>query len=807
MTDILIRSKTDAGVVWVDSAEKLTSPAIREADGSPAAAPLIREQAMPGGGFRYWFDASELTRWTPDTPVLYRLTAGAEEIRFGYIELRAESNRALLLNGTPIYLRGYIRGFLSHEHPNMTGGTLREAAIKNIRQAKKFGFNLVRFHSTIPTEEFVEAADEEGMLIHMEIGFAFEVNEKAEKKNISMSDSTWEETILRFRNHPSVAIFCIGNELHNSGHYPEVRTLCDLGRRLAPSKLIMDNSGWGEFDRQTADVFSQHIAYFFPFKHHGNMFKVDAPWRINGSAYDEALDVSAEKADFRAEIHRTVTPVRPTLAHEAAHYIDIPDYAALERKFDEFCAKVGPEYLQANGIVKPKYFSEVRKLIARKHLEEKMPDYMAASRLTKLNALKIFFEKCRLSPLCGFEMLQFADCFVYENKNGIVDFFDDDKYITPEWMLRFNGDAALLAKMESEVFHYGDEIRGAVYISDFLPEPECSDGEISLSIRRADGSQETFYTGRHVSLSGGLQKIADISLRFAGEPEAREMTLCADFSTGKVKLHNEWKIWLYPRREIVRLPDLRLNDAALASRLRSATAARFDHRAVITDVLDDRIFDDLAAGKCVYLLYHRDAPGHAYYLPGALERFKPCIWDRGSNLGGVIRSEALRRALAGGRYFDLNWYSLLEGGYKVCLDDFPCPVEELVSGVDKPVRDRMKRICFGVEDFIDTDTLRNFSHLFSIRVGEGTLAVCTLRFTDPAAPPVEAVLTALLNDPEIVRTEKRISPEALKEYLKAATGRGVRREDTMNHFWEIDNKLVEDAEFWQNAEVDIRKIR
>ena len=50
----------------------------------------------------------------------------------------------------------------------MTGGTAKDAAVKNIRQAKKFGFNLVRFHSTIPSDEFVEAADEEGLLIHME---------------------------------------------------------------------------------------------------------------------------------------------------------------------------------------------------------------------------------------------------------------------------------------------------------------------------------------------------------------------------------------------------------------------------------------------------------------------------------------------------------------------------------------------------------------------------------------------------------------------------------------------------------------
>ena len=28
----------------------------------------------------------------------------------------------------------------------------------------------------------------------------------------------------------------------------------------------------------------------------------------------------------------------------------------------------------------------------------------------------------------------------------------------------------------------------------------------------------------------------------------------------------------------------------------------------------------------------------------------------------------------------------------------------------------------------------------------------------------------------------------------------------MNHFWEIDNKLVEDQLFWEEANLDLRKI-
>ncbi|MBR4663825.1 MAG: hypothetical protein IKO93_08125, partial [Lentisphaeria bacterium] len=749
---IYIQSRIESDLVLADSDHPLKQPRILNVSGAEVQAPMFREQKLENGSFRYWFDASALELWTPDTPVLYVLEANGEKVRFGYVSLRPDGNRALLLNGSPVYLRGYIRGIVAHEHPNMTGGTLKDAAVKNIRQAKKYGFNLVRFHSTIPTPEFVEAADEEGLFIHMEIGFAYEMNEKAEKKNISMNNKKWEETILRYRNNPSVAIFCIGNEMHNSGHFKEVRVLYEQGRALAPGKLIMDNSGWGEFDRQTADVYSQHIAYFFPFKHHGEMFHSDAPWRINGSAYDEQLDVASEKDGIKAEIHRTIVPAKPTLAHEAVHYIDIPDYAALNRKFDEFCAKVGPAYLEANGIQKPRFMTELPKLLERKGLTRKVPDYIAASQQFKMAALKTYLEKCRLSSLCGFEMLQFADCLKYENKNGIVDCFDDDKFIPPEWMMEFNGNIALLADFESEVYYYGDVIRGKIWISDFLQKPAVTEGSLTLRVKKADGSLETVYDGRHVTLSGGLQQVADISLRFAPEKSAQQVIFQAEFQAEGLHLTNSWKLWLYPHAAIDRLPQTRLNNKDLEKMLKASPAVKTAADAVVTDVLDDRIFADLEAGKTVYLLYHRDAPGHQYYIPGALERFKPCIWDRGSNLGGIIYSDAVRKTMASNRYFDLNWYGLLEGGYKVCLDDFPVPVEELVCGVDKPVRDRMKGLVSGIKDFIDQDTFRNFSHLFSVKVGNGTLAVCTFALKSPENPPVAVFLAELFNDPELVKT-------------------------------------------------------
>ena len=255
-----IYSNVAARQVVIENPAELDGICIKDAAGQAVECPLLKSIRRDDGVFVYALDASNLAFWSPDSPTLYWLEAGGEKVRFGYCAMRTFQNKEILLNEKPVFLRGYIRGIVAHDHPNMTGGTLYDAAVKNIRQAKKFGFNLVRFHSTIPTEEFVNAADEYGMLIHLEIGFAYDYDAQGHKKNLSMNNTAWRETILRYRNHPSIAIFCIGNEMHKAGHYPEVRKLYEEGKALTPNKLIMDNSGWGEYDRTTADIFSQHVA-------------------------------------------------------------------------------------------------------------------------------------------------------------------------------------------------------------------------------------------------------------------------------------------------------------------------------------------------------------------------------------------------------------------------------------------------------------------------------------------------------------------------------------------------------------------
>lgn len=811
-----IYSNTSAGLLYVETERPFCEYHVYDAEGCEASCPML-DQKLIDSLYRTRLDAGKLQLWSVDHPALYTLVLpsnnedGSDDRSvFGHCSLRADQNRCVLMNDAPIYLRGFIRGITAHDHPNMTGGDLYEAACKNVRQAKKYGFNLVRFHSTIPTEEFVRAADELGLLIHMEIGFAYEMNDQGQKKKLSMSNEAWEETILKYRNHPSVAIFCIGNELHNSGHFPEVKALYDQGKHLAPSKMIVDNSGWGEYDRETADVYSQHVAYFFPMGVHRNMFLEGESWMINGSISDQPLETVTKTEQATAASVRATVPLRPMLSHEAMHYIDIPDYEALNAKFDAFAAKVGPDYLKKYGIEKPRYMTELPALIREKHLEGRMADYQAGSHQWKCMAVKVFMERLRLSPLCGFEMLQFSDCLKYENKNGFVDCFDDDKGYDAKWLRTLNNDLVLLAEIQhntsGNAFYYSEPVHVDFYASDYLPVPAVR-GTFTV---RLDG--ECLYKGEDFALAGGLQKLVSMDLTVpAGsdgcckaDPQnpysqkACRKTLTVRFESAGLEAENSWDLWFYPKQEEASCqPTNRL----LHEDERPAADAPF-----FTDSLNEEVFDHLAAGDTVVLNYEYGASRNQWQMPSALERFKPCIWDRGSNLGGILYNETFQKTMGLDRYADLCMHDLLEAGSKVNLDDFPFAVEEHFSGIDKPVRDRMKGLQQGIKKFIAEDTLRQFCHLFSVRVGKGLLIVCTFRLKDQTSPAVKAFTRLLMGDPAVFATDKEVAPEVLKDWLTSINQKPFRKEDVMNHFWEIDNKLVEDALFWEEAGIDLRKL-
>ena len=86
------------------------------------------------------------------------------------------------------------------------------------------------------------------------------------------------------------------------------------------------------------------------------------------------------------------------------------------------------------------------------------------------------------------------------------------------------------------------------------------------------------------------------------------------------------------------------------------------------------------------------------------------------------------------------------------------------------------------------------------------LTVCTMLPCEFRLNAVtENFFTALFDNLDALKADEAIDLDALKAYVDKVTAEGVRKEDVMNHFWEIDNKPVEDTLYWEEVQIDMRK--
>ena len=146
--------------------------------------------------FKGAFSIESPILWSISNPNLYTYKLEityTEEVEtvtgtFGFRTLTT-NGKEVCLNGTPVFIRGYIRGTTAHDHANNAGLSEEEFYRKSIAQSKRFGFNYVRFHSVVPNETFFKIAGEEGndILFGMDAHSPEEILEtEAEKRALEM---------------------------------------------------------------------------------------------------------------------------------------------------------------------------------------------------------------------------------------------------------------------------------------------------------------------------------------------------------------------------------------------------------------------------------------------------------------------------------------------------------------------------------------------------------------------------------------------------------------------------------------------
>jgi len=189
-------------------------------------------------------------RWSVEQPYLYKarfrvyvaaILMDEEEISFGIRSIGFDGQGRFTLNEQPLFLKGVC---LHHDLGALGAVYNNEAAKRQLRILKEMGCNAIRVSHNPPAADFLDLCDKMGFLVMDE---AFDTwNKKKNKFDYHIDFKEWhkadlEAMVLRDRNHPSVFMWSIGNEIRNqfdSSGTTIAKELVEIVKDLDPTRPV-----------------------------------------------------------------------------------------------------------------------------------------------------------------------------------------------------------------------------------------------------------------------------------------------------------------------------------------------------------------------------------------------------------------------------------------------------------------------------------------------------------------------------------------------------------------------------------------
>ncbi len=160
--------------------------------------------------------------WSVDHPHLYsvivQLLAGgktlySETYKIGIRSFQFDAQKGFFLNGKSMKIKGVC---LHHDEGALGAAVNTRAIERQLQLLKDMGCNAIRTSHNPPAPEFLDLCDKMGLLVLDE---AFDMWAKKKSKHDYHEDwAQWhvrdlQDQILRDRNHPSVFMWSVGNEI------------------------------------------------------------------------------------------------------------------------------------------------------------------------------------------------------------------------------------------------------------------------------------------------------------------------------------------------------------------------------------------------------------------------------------------------------------------------------------------------------------------------------------------------------------------------------------------------------------------
>ncbi len=547
-------------------------------------------------------------------------------LRLGIREISTR-DRQFVLNGRPLFFRGTVENavFPLTAYPPMGQDEWQQI----FRTLHNFGMNHLRFHSYCPAEAAFAAADEAGVLLHVELPvFSHHIGTTPGLEPFMEQEA--DRILNTYGNHPSFVLFCMGNELRNDFAFLD-RLVAKLkatdSRRLY---TYSTNNG-----RQSPGPTSQ---YWVTEETPEGRLRID---RTRFGAKPGGTDY-----DFSTAISPYHVPV---VAHELGQWAVYPSYDELEKYA---------------GVLKPRNLEVFRAELSARGMGDQTEIFQRASGRFAAEIYKEDIESAiRTSDFGGFQLLELTDYpGQHEALVGMLDcFWESKRLVTPDAFRRFCSDTVPLLRFAKFVWQSDEVFRARAEIAHY-GRRDILHPEIRWSVCDEAGQilREGKLHCRKVA-QGGVMSAGEIEFPLSFAHHAMRLTLTLELSgTG---ISNCWEVSVYPAH--LQLPET--NDIRMTTQLDSAS------------------MQHLQQGGTVFL----SAPPEQRGSRLMKMRFLPVFWSFGMfrkqpGTMGILCDPA-HPALASfptDMHSNWQWWELTEGTNAFILNDAPQGLRPLIQVID-----------------------------------------------------------------------------------------------------------------------------
>ena len=240
---LLIREKNHIRKLQIETAS--IDPATIRVDSDAERIEIYDGETLVASGRPGELEIPGAKLWSAETPRLYTCVARSatdeKRVAFGIRELKWSAERGLTVNGESVKLRG---GCIHHDNGVLGACEYPEAAERRVRILKENGFNAVRIAHNPASQSLLDACDKLGLYV-MDEAFDGWYTPKTYHDYSRRFWADWKSDLAAMvesaRNHPSVILYSIGNEVTETAEEKGIK-LCgemrDFVRALDPTRPV-----------------------------------------------------------------------------------------------------------------------------------------------------------------------------------------------------------------------------------------------------------------------------------------------------------------------------------------------------------------------------------------------------------------------------------------------------------------------------------------------------------------------------------------------------------------------------------------